>query len=437
MRRERQMLGEQLDRADQSVKGASDYEAENGERTGVTGGAHEDASPGTRVTRKASQQGGPPRHDACGWCHDGATATKAAVQAGSSASRFSLFSPVHDHSLICSWLRRVHTPDYVRAASSASLPEEEQRKIGLPVTRSYADKSLAEVSATVLGTWLACRFGLACVVGGGNHHAKQAGGGKFCLFNDVSVGAALALSHGLAERILILDLDVHQGDGTAEIFANEPRVKTVSIHCSDNFPFPKAKSDIDIELPAGTTDETYLHILNQVLPAVLRSHRPTLVFYVAGVDVHERDKFGNFALTDGGLRKREEVVFQHCLQYNREIYGREQQAAPRGYSPQMAGLHSPAGGRYEASAKDAEDLRHFLAASGAGSWGGKASHLRHASSPGFCTDVNSTAKGRPEAALSSQEVHGGASPLGVCCVVAGGYDDDIEQTVRKHAVLFE
>ncbi|KEP66500.1 UNVERIFIED_CONTAM: histone deacetylase HDAC4 [Hammondia hammondi] len=180
------------------------------------------------------------------------------------ASCFSLFSPIHDADVTRAWLRVVHAPDYVRAASSAALSEAEERKIGLPVTKGYAQKSLAEVSSTVLGTWLAFHFGLACVVGGGTHHAKTDSGGKFCVFNDVAVAAGLALKQGIAERILILDLDVHQGDGTAEIFSNEPRVKTVSIHCEDNFPFPKAQSDVDIGLPAGTGDEAYLRQLNEV-----------------------------------------------------------------------------------------------------------------------------------------------------------------------------
>ncbi|EPR63045.1 histone deacetylase HDAC4 [Toxoplasma gondii GT1] len=196
--------------------------------------------------------------------HDQHMDSTRATLGTSVSSCFSLFSPIHDADVTRAWLRVVHAPEYVCAASAAVLSEEEERKIGFPVTKGYADKSLAEVSSTVLGTWLAFHFGLACVVGGGTHHAKTDSGGKFCVFNDVAVAAALALKQGIAERILILDLDVHQGDGTAEIFSNEPRVKTVSIHCEDNFPFPKAQSDVDIGLPAGTGDEVYLRQLNEV-----------------------------------------------------------------------------------------------------------------------------------------------------------------------------
>jgi acetoin utilization deacetylase AcuC-like enzyme len=210
------------------------------------------------------------------------------------------------------WLELAHRSDYVSAILELTLGPAEQRRLGLPLSPALTARSLAAVGGTVHAARLALEHGVACNLAGGSHHAFAEGGAGFCVFNDVAVAALLLLGQGQVRRIAVIDLDVHQGDGTAAILANEPRVFTLSMHCRANFPVLKQQSDLDIALDAGTGDPLYLPALRAVLGDVLDRVRPDLVFYNAGVDPHEADQLGRLALTDQGLAEREALVLETC-----------------------------------------------------------------------------------------------------------------------------
>jgi acetoin utilization deacetylase AcuC-like enzyme len=211
------------------------------------------------------------------------------------------------------WLELAHTPGYVTAVLEQRLDTEAERRLGLPVSPALALRSRCAVGGTVLAARLALEHGLACNTAGGSHHAHAAFGSGFCVFNDVAVAARTLLADGLIGKALVVDLDVHQGDGTASILEHDPRVVTLSVHCRTNFPARKQQSDLDIALDPGTGDELYLAMLEAVLPSLLERVRPDLVFYNAGVDIHEADRLGRLALTDRGLKAREAFVLRTCL----------------------------------------------------------------------------------------------------------------------------
>jgi acetoin utilization deacetylase AcuC-like enzyme len=211
------------------------------------------------------------------------------------------------------WLTLAHTPAYVDGVLSQSLDDASVRRIGLPITAAVAQRARAASAGTVLTARLALEHGLACNTAGGSHHAFAAYGSGFCLFNDVAVAARVLLAEGLVERILVVDLDVHQGDGTAAIFVYEPRVFTFSMHCRTNFPLRKQTSDLDLALDAGLEDEPYLALISEHLPGLLEDVRPDLVFYNAGVDPHVDDQLGRLALSEQGLWRRERLVLETCL----------------------------------------------------------------------------------------------------------------------------
>ncbi|MEM9628368.1 MAG: histone deacetylase [Pseudomonadota bacterium] len=210
------------------------------------------------------------------------------------------------------WLERVHDPDYVEKILTQTLDPKRARRIGLPITEAVAARALAANGGTVLAAKLALEHGLACNTAGGSHHAFAEEGSGFCVFNDVAVALMLLLDEGAIERALVVDLDVHQGDGTAKIFENEPRVFTFSMHCRTNFPARKQTSDLDIALEPGTEDAAYLHQLSEALPDLITGYRPDLVVFIAGVDPHAEDKLGRLALSDEGLFKRERFVLETC-----------------------------------------------------------------------------------------------------------------------------
>nr|WP_183214693.1 histone deacetylase [Brevundimonas variabilis] len=212
-------------------------------------------------------------------------------------------------------LAAVHDPMYVRQVLDVAVPAHVERVIGLPVTLDIVTRSQAEVGGTLLAARLALRHGLACNTAGGSHHAGPKGGSGFCVFNDVGVVARLMIDTGEIQRALVIDLDVHQGDGTAFIFENEPRVFTFSMHGAKNYPTRRGPSDLDIDLPDGTGDEAYLAELRAQIPGLLEHVRPDLVFYNAGVDPHETDSLGRLALTDQGLLARDTYVLATCLPF--------------------------------------------------------------------------------------------------------------------------
>ncbi len=198
----------------------------------------------------------------------------------------------------------VHPIDYVERVAGARLRPDEARAIGLPSTEAVARRAFLSAAGTLLAARLALEHGVACNAAGGSHHAGPDGGAGFCVFNDVAVAARALLDEGRARRVLVLDLDVHQGDGTARIFAQDPRVFSLSLHAERNYPARKAVSTLDFALPDGLADAAYLEVLDHAL-ATAEAFAPDIVFYNAGVDPHGQDRLGRLALTDAGLRARD------------------------------------------------------------------------------------------------------------------------------------
>jgi acetoin utilization deacetylase AcuC-like enzyme len=214
-----------------------------------------------------------------------------------------------------------HAEDYVRGVIELSLPADVVRRIGMPNTDSVATRARAASGGTLLAARLALEQGIACNTAGGSHHASAESGAGFCVFNDVAVAARRLLAEGAIGKALVVDLDVHQGDGTARIFEGDPSVFTLSMHAEKNFPHRKATSDLDIELTDGTGDAAYLEKLGEILPALLRGVRPDIVFFNAGVDPHTDDKLGRLSLTDEGLGRREAYVLGACLSLEIPVVG--------------------------------------------------------------------------------------------------------------------
>ncbi len=206
------------------------------------------------------------------------------------------------------WLSLVHDRAYVDAVLGLAVPRDRQREIGFPIEETVMRRARVSVGATVVAARLALEEGIACTTAGGSHHARRAGGAGFCVFNDVAVAARLMLSDGTLGRVLVIDCDVHQGDGTAEIFAGDDGVFTFSIHGERNYPVRKVPSDLDIGLPDGTRDDAYLEALSEVLPPLLDRVAPEIVFFNAGVDPHEDDRLGRLSLTDDGIAERDRRV---------------------------------------------------------------------------------------------------------------------------------
>ena len=210
-------------------------------------------------------------------------------------------------------LERVHGRDYHKSISHDRLSTAERRRIGLPATRPLVRRSWLAVGGTLLTTRLALRHGLACHLAGGTHHAFATFGSGFCIFNDVAVAARQLLDEGAVEKLMVVDLDVHQGDGTAALFVSEPRVFTFSVHGASNFPLRKQTSDHDLPLADGIEDDDYLRAVAAVLPDLLDAVAPDLVVYNAGVDPHRDDRLGRLALSDEGLLRRDDLVLEACL----------------------------------------------------------------------------------------------------------------------------
>jgi acetoin utilization deacetylase AcuC-like enzyme len=211
------------------------------------------------------------------------------------------------------WIELVHTSDYVNAYCTGTLDPKAQRRIGLPWSPELVNRTCTAVGGTVLSAQLALKSGLACNTAGGTHHAFPSYGSGFCIFNDLAIASRILQKLGLVEKILIVDLDVHQGDGTALIFQSDPSVFTFSMHCETNFPGTKQQSDLDVPLTEGMEDDEYLQTLAQYLPDLLSEVKPDLVLYDAGVDPHFGDRLGKLALTDSGLYRREMQVLTTCV----------------------------------------------------------------------------------------------------------------------------
>jgi acetoin utilization deacetylase AcuC-like enzyme len=206
----------------------------------------------------------------------------------------------------------VHTPEYVAAILSGTLTQRQVRRIGLPWSPELVERSRRSVGGTMAACEAALIHGRAIHLGGGTHHAFPDYGAGYCVFNDVAVAVRHLQQQALASRILILDLDVHQGDGTAAIFAGDPSVYTCSLHGEGNFPFHKQAGNLDFAFPSGTQDSLYLGTLRRLLPEVLDASRPDLVVYLAGADPFEGDTLGRLSLTKDGLRQRDRLVLEGC-----------------------------------------------------------------------------------------------------------------------------
>ncbi len=211
------------------------------------------------------------------------------------------------------WLELVHGRSYHEAFARGLLSRQELRRIGLPVSWPLVRRSWLAVGGTLLTAQLALRHGLACHLAGGTHHAFPLHGSGFCIFNDLAVAARVLLAEGQVRQVLVVDLDVHQGDGTAAIFAADPRVFTFSMHGASNFPLHKQVSDRDLALEDGVADDAYLRALQHALPDLLEQVRPDLVLYNAGVDPHRDDRLGRLDLSDDGLHRRDWLVMDAAL----------------------------------------------------------------------------------------------------------------------------
>ena len=211
------------------------------------------------------------------------------------------------------WLELVHTGDYVQAYCEGTLDAKAQRRIGLPWSEGLVKRTCTAVGGTILTAKLALQYGLACNTAGGTHHAFPGYGSGFCIFNDLAIALKVLQLQNLVRTALIVDLDVHQGDGTAFIFKSDPSVFTFSMHCDVNFPGRKQQSDLDVPLAENTEDDAYLAVLQSHLPFLLARLQPDLVMYDAGVDVHKNDQLGKLALSDEGIYERDRTVLQACV----------------------------------------------------------------------------------------------------------------------------
>lgn len=213
-----------------------------------------------------------------------------------------------------SQLRRAHTPGYIERVRNGRLSPEEIRRIGLPWSPELISRVRHSVGATTAACRIALQEGIAVSLGGGTHHACRAEGQGFCIFNDVMVALRVMQAEGRIRRALVVDCDVHQGNGTAEIAQGDSTIFTFSIHGEKNFPYRKIPGDLDIGLPDKTGNDAYLDALRTGLNAALSLSRPDLVVYLAGADVYERDRLGRLALTKAGVAARDQLVLARCQQ---------------------------------------------------------------------------------------------------------------------------
>ena len=217
-----------------------------------------------------------------------------------------LFTPSACTDEVVLW---THTEEYLYKLKNGTLSAKEQRHIGFPQSPELTRRELIITQGTIECCRYAIDNGVALNVAGGTHHAFADRGEGFCLLNDFAVASNYLIRNNLAKTILIIDLDVHQGNGTAKLFEREPKVFTFSMHGRNNYPFHKEKSDLDVELEDGIGDETYLSLLHNTLPSLLESLKPDFAFFLSGVDILETDKFGKLKVTIDGCRKRDEYVF--------------------------------------------------------------------------------------------------------------------------------
>ncbi|MCL8008733.1 histone deacetylase [Gelidibacter japonicus] len=229
------------------------------------------------------------------------------------------------------YILNVHTPDYFNDLKNLTLDPRAARKIGFPLSDLLIKREIIIADGTIKASELALIYGIAMNIAGGTHHAYSNRGEGFCMLNDQAIGARYLQEKHLAEKILIVDLDVHQGNGTAEIFQNDPSVFTFSMHGKSNYPFKKEVSDLDIALEDECDDDTYLSILKDILPKLIHSENPDFIYYLSGVDVIASDKLGKLALSISGCKERDRFVLQTCKDHKTPVMC----SMGGGYSPEI------------------------------------------------------------------------------------------------------
>ena len=207
---------------------------------------------------------------------------------------------------------KTHQKEYFNRFTSLQLSKKEIREIGFPLSQELVDRELQIAQGTVSGVNYSLKNGISMNIAGGTHHAFYDRGEAFCMLNDQAIAANYIIQEGLFKKILIIDLDVHQGNGTASLFNSNPNVYTLSFHGKKNYPFRKEKSDLDIEFDDNTNDKEYLKVLKETIPKVIDQFQPEFIFYLSGVDVLQNDKLGRLALTLNGCKERDKFILQTC-----------------------------------------------------------------------------------------------------------------------------
>ena len=206
----------------------------------------------------------------------------------------------------------VHDANYFYDLLNITLDQRAARKIGFPLSELLIEREIIIADGTIKASEYALKYGIAMNIAGGTHHAYTNRGEAFCMLNDQAIGARFLLNNGLVKKVLIVDLDVHQGNGTAEIFNNDSAVFTFSMHGKNNYPFKKEQSDLDIELDNNVGDSEYLSILKKMLPQLIEKEQPDFIYYLSGVDVIATDKLGKLSLTIEGCKQRDQFVLETC-----------------------------------------------------------------------------------------------------------------------------
>lgn len=205
-----------------------------------------------------------------------------------------------------------HQKEYFERFKSLHLSKKEIREIGFPLSKELVDRELQIADGTIKGVHYSIKHGISMNIAGGTHHAFYDRGEAFCMLNDQAIAANYLINEGLSKRILIIDLDVHQGNGTASLFRSNHNVFTLSFHGKKNYPFRKEKSDLDIEFDDNTNDEKYLKILKETIPKIMDEFNPDFIFYLSGVDVLDNDKLGRLSLTINGCKERDRFILELC-----------------------------------------------------------------------------------------------------------------------------
>ncbi|UKJ06348.1 histone deacetylase [Solitalea lacus] len=227
-----------------------------------------------------------------------------------------------------------HDNDYWNKLKTLTLSPQEERRTGFPLSKQLVERELTIAQGTIDCCYFALEHGVAMNVAGGTHHAFTNKGEGFCLLNDIAIATNYLLHKKIVNKILIVDLDVHQGNGTAEIFQHNPAVFTFSMHGKTNWPYKKERSDLDIELPDNTNDALYLSLLKETLPRLIECEKPEFIFYLSGVDILETDKLGKLSVSKAGCKERDRFVFEQCKLHNIPV----SVSMGGGYSPRVADI---------------------------------------------------------------------------------------------------